>query len=295
MKKKLQTTFQDRQYMVSQDFELYYYNDTNIGKVNVHSHDYYEFYFFLEGQVSLKIEKQIYPLRPGDMVMIPPHLVHQAIINNNQSPYRRFVFWISKDFLEHLSCQSACYTYFIDYIKCTQTYLFHMDQISFNTLQTKIIRLLEETSSYHFGRDIQLNLFASDFMLHINRLLHEHVKSPKRVGEPSLCSSLIEYIEDHLCESLSLDVLADNFFVSKYHIAHIFKENLGISIHQYITKKRLALCQADICSDKPITKVYQSHGFGDYSGFYRAFKKEFGISPEKYRQQKQRLLNPPLT
>lgn len=290
MKKKLQTTFQNRQYMISKDFELYYYNDTNIGKVKAHAHNYYEFYFFLEGDVSMKIEQQIYSLRTGDIVMIPPGLLHQAMINNDKSPYKRFVFWISKDFLDHLSLQSASYTYFLDYIHSNKSHLFHIKPLSFNTLQSKIIRLLEETRSNHFGKDIQLNLFVSDFILHINRLLYESSSAPKSAEEDSLYSSLVEYIEEHLDESLSLDCLADNFFVSKYHIAHIFKENLGISIHQYITKKRLELCQADICSDKSITKIYRTHGFGDYSSFYRAFKKEFGISPDKYRRQKQRLL-----
>ena len=63
----------------------------------------------------------------------------------------------------------------------------------------------------------------------------------------------------------------------------MFKENVGLSIHQYITKKRLSLCQEAIRSDTNITEVYQAYGFGDYSSFYRAFKKEYGISPKEYR------------
>lgn len=291
MKKTLQTAFQRRQYMISRDFELYYYNNTNIAKVDIHSHDYYEFYFFLEGNVSLQIEKEIYPVQFGDMMLVPPHIFHRPIVHNSNLPYRRFVFWISKDFCEHLAQHSSCYTYLIDYVKKTQTYLFHLNQISFNTLQSKIIRLLEEMRSERFGKDIQLELFVSDFILHINRLIYEQLEPKQKSDETSLYSSLIEYIEEHLEEDLSLDRLANNFFVSKYHIAHIFKENLGLSIHQYITKKRLSLCQTAICSNKNITDVYQSYGFGDYSSFYRAFKKEFGISPKKYQEMQQKLFS----
>ena len=50
MKKNLQTAFITRQHMLSRDFELYYYNDHNLSKVDLHSHNYYEFYFFMEGQ-----------------------------------------------------------------------------------------------------------------------------------------------------------------------------------------------------------------------------------------------------
>ena len=106
--------------------------------------------------------------------------------------------------------------------------------------------------------------------------------------------NLCSFIEEHIEEDLSLERLSLEFFVSKYHIAHVFKENLGLSIHQYITKKRLLLCRESIISGMGITESYQTFGFGDYSSFYRAFKKEYGISPkdfknmqtEPYRDQK---------
>ena len=55
MAKNLQTKFSTRQYMLSRDFEIYYYNEPASEKVSIHSHDYYEFYFFLEGDVSIWI------------------------------------------------------------------------------------------------------------------------------------------------------------------------------------------------------------------------------------------------
>lgn len=58
MRKKLNTQFNTRQYMVSRDFEIYYYKDQHMKKVANHIHDYYEIYFFLEGDVSLEIEKK---------------------------------------------------------------------------------------------------------------------------------------------------------------------------------------------------------------------------------------------
>ena len=51
MQKNLQTRFSTRQYMLSRDFELYYYNEHYTSKVDTHTHDYYEFYFFMEWDV----------------------------------------------------------------------------------------------------------------------------------------------------------------------------------------------------------------------------------------------------
>ena len=283
MKKNLQSDFQTRQYMLSRDFELYYYDDKDLAKVEAHSHNYYEFYFFLEGDVSMQIGKSTYHVRSGDIMLIPPHLPHRLIIHSQKTPYRRFVFWISKDFCEHLEQISNCYTYIIDYVNHMKEYLFHTDHVSFNTLQSKMIRLLEEMVSEHYGKEEQISLYINDFILHINRMIHEQFEPKKVTMNTSLYSNLVEYIEQHLEEDLTLEKLAEEFFISKYHIAHVFKENVGLSIHQYITKKRLTLCQEAIRARINITEVYQSYGFGDYSSFYRAFKKEYGISPKEFR------------
>ena len=63
MKKKLQTPFNSRQYMMSSDFEVYYYNDYHLPLVNIHSHDYYEYYFFMSGNVVMTINKEKYSIR----------------------------------------------------------------------------------------------------------------------------------------------------------------------------------------------------------------------------------------
>ena len=100
------------------------------------------------------------------------------------------------------------------------------------------------------------------------------------------------YIEDHLEEDLTLEKLAAAFYVSKYHIAHVFKDSTGLSVHQYIMKKRLFACKNAIPDCENISDVYLQFGFKDYSSFYRAFKKEFGISPKEYKSQ---CTNTPLT
>ena len=84
------------------DFELFYYNDTELRSVASHHHDYCEFYFFLEGNVKYHIGNAIYKLSYGDCLLIPPGIPHFPEFLSFDQPYRRFVLWLNRSYYEKL-------------------------------------------------------------------------------------------------------------------------------------------------------------------------------------------------
>jgi len=283
MKKYLQMPFSTREHMLSKDFELFYYNDKHITPLKEHSHSYYEFYFFLGGEVSITIKNQQTLLQKGDMILLPPGLKHYITIHNPEISYQRFIFWITPEFAKELQQLSEDYVYLLQHAKENRQYIYHFDTITFNTIQSKLFLLLDEIHFEHFGKLTKISLAVKDLILHLNRVVYEMLTPRIHVEQQGLFEKLMDYINQHLEEDLSLEHLSKLFFVNKYHIAHLFKEKYGIPVHQYIIKKRLALCKDALLNNEEITETCLLCGFSDYSSFYRAFKKEFGISPKEFR------------
>ena len=288
MIRNLSSVFLNRQYMISRDFEIYYYKDCNFRNVEPHSHTYYEFYFFLEGEVTMFYSDSSRRMKSGDMVIIPPGMQHYVQVHDPAVPYRRVVFWITKNFLSKLSVHSDEFLFLTEKADSSGC-VWHFNEVTFNTVQRKIFHVIEEIYSDRFGRRMAVALGVNDLLLFLNRTVYESLH-PEKYGknEKNLDRNLIRYIEEHINEDLRLDTLADLFFVSKYHIAHLFKDHMGISLHQYIIKKRLTMSRDALVNGKKPSEVFKEYGFSDYSVFYRAFVKEYGMSPQNLLRQKNR-------
>lgn len=92
---------------------------------------------------------------------------------------------------------------------------------------------------------------------------------------------VMNYIDAHPAQSLSLDALARRFFVSKFYLCRSFRAYAGESLHSYRTRRRVeAACRLMAAGDTAASAAWKT-GFSDYSTFYRACRKLYGSAPTR--------------
>ena len=97
--------------------------------------------------------------------------------------------------------------------------------------------------------------------------------------------NIMNYINHHFTENISVDKIAAELYLNKNYIAHIFKEETGYSLIAYaillrINRAKLMLAK----TDKSITQIATECGYDDFTYFSRQFKKTTGLTPSAYRK-----------
>lgn len=95
-----------------------------------------------------------------------------------------------------------------------------------------------------------------------------------------------KYLEDHYREPISLDSLAERFYIDKYYLTKIFKTQYDATINNYLNQIRIRKAKQLLrFSDLPIEKIGEKVGISEPNYFARVFKKIEGVSPSAYRAQ----------
>ena len=274
--------FDTRQIMHGNTFEIFRYKDAYLKEVALHHHDFYEVYFFLSGNVQYNIESRSYLLTPGDVLLISPMELHQPMFGSEHKTYERIVLWINKRFLEGLSLPGQSFTECFNTASPGHTNLLRPEGVSRQYLTFLLEQLMTEKNSDDLYSEVAALSLLVQVMISLNRLSLVYRQEQSIAAPDSTVYSVLGYINDHYSENLTLDFLANRFFISKYHLSREFQRLVGTSVHRYIIQKRLVMAKQMLSEGKPSSEVYQHCGFGDYSNFYRAFRAEYQTSPKDF-------------
>lgn len=259
---------------LKEDFRLFHINDQTKKDFSYHYHDFHKIIVFISGKVTYHIEGKAYHLKPRDILLVSQGAIHKPEIDPSV-PYERYIFWIRDD----LSCQelNTCFQKAND----RSFNLVRADSALQEHLKDLLPEIEQTLQNKHFGDTVLRNALFTQFMIYINRIFLRTSSSPdkKTYSSDTQVEQLLKYINRNLSENLSIDQLAERFFLSKYHMMRKFKNETGYTIHNYITSKRLLMARSLISQGIPVMKAALASGFRDYTTFVRAYKKQFGKAP----------------
>lgn len=266
-------------------YEIFHLKTKITHDIRLHNHEFYEVYFFLGGSVCYSLGSHHYTLQEGDILVVKSNELHGPIFTTASQTYERIILWINKSLLQELSHE-------LDLVSCFTLPESLLIRPNLPEIQHILFLLKELISEQHltahtspdlFGYTIYSKTLLTHLLIKLNRLALSYT-------EPSTTSQLINnvlsYLDKHLDEDICLDTLANEFYISKYHLSRQFKATMGITPYQYILKRRLARAKLLVSDGTSLTDACKICGFKDYSSFFRAFKKEYGLPPKTIKYTK---------
>ena len=278
-----------REGYLEEHHRYFHLKDTAGQELDFHFHEFNKIVILISGRVDYAVENELCPLNPGDILLVRHHTIHRANIDRTV-PYERIIIYLNE-------------SYFASAVRDTNlTVCFEAADREGRRLITpdedrreEILNLCKNYERYsgankHMSiasgyalnsesarsaiRELlicQLLILLGDSVMRIDSAVSRH-----RGGLPE---EILSKINENLSGELSVNSLAASVFMSRSHFMRLFHEATGTTVHAYIRQRRLLNAARLIREGTASAEAAKISGFEDYSSFYRAFVKMFGISP----------------
>ena len=271
----------------SEDFCIHF-KDTWLDTDNTleHYHDSYEIALFIKANVQIFVKDIKYDITDGDMMYINEYDIHKVIYSSN-SHYSRYVINFRGDYIKSLlkSLQIECIFDMFEnqHIKKVNLNINQRNEMEFLFhMLTKTYNSSRGTSSGVLQASVKSTLVT--ILVNFNEILSR--LSPAKIinKKENQVKKLVKFIDSTFMNSITLELLSEKYYMSKFYISRIFKEITGFSVMDYLQHRRIIEAQKMLRdSQKEIIDICFDCGFNNIQHFYLVFKKISKTTPYKYR------------
>lgn len=253
-------------------------------EVEYHSHDYLEFAFVLSGTGKYRIEDEIYDIREGDFIVFNPGVKHQALVlKDNEVPTTEFFVGCSK-------LQFPGYP--MNVLPTPDgAHIIHTT----GELQQRLFKLCSSMDAERAARRPGRYFMLKSYLIQILVLMIREQCEPapavggfsfESVNKKYLVEQMVNYMEDHYSEKISLDQIAENMYLSPFYISKIFKSETGDTPIRHLINIRLGKAKELLENgyDGSIQEVAALVGYDDAYHFSKLFKKHYNITPTQAKK-----------
>lgn len=271
--------------------------------LDFHSHPHYEIYLFHQGDCKYLINHTIYPLEPGDIIIMDGMTAHRA----NPSPdsmYERSVLHFSREWIEPLLETMGMNHLMLPFTELNNVLLRGGESEEREEL-LRCIKRITSILNYQAEERLAQHIYTADLnreeeaemkILIIQCLIKIYTISQRSVGQLTMkkgekdihTERAAAYIQQHFEKPITLDDIAEALNISKFYLSRVFKEVTGTTLMDYVMACRLnkVKYELEMNPHKVLVDVALDAGFESPAHFSRFFKKKVGMSPSVYRQKR---------
>lgn len=259
-----------------------FYSEKHDANESIHLHECCEILFCMSGGKTFFIDERIYDVEDGDIFVLNQFEAHK-ITSAEGEEFKRYVMQINPAFLYASSTSetdlSRCFSVRGDNIS-------HKLSLS-DTEAEKMKHIFRKLSvGSEYGDDILKNIAAVEVITIVNRHFAEKNRDYTYHSdyENKTIVTALKYINDNFSESLSLEIVAKNCFISINELCRLFKKHMGTTVTKYILSRRITEAKKLLRNGATVSDAAEKCGFSDYASFIRAFKRAVGMPPGQYKR-----------
>lgn len=239
---------------------------------------YYEMTFCLMGEITYHIGAKNYTLRPGDLLLLRPG---ETFTRTAADGMRFDRIWIGfeREWLERIGMERLLLPF--ESAAHGQDKLLHPDSFPDDFWRQTLGQMQREGCD----SEVQIRTCTLSLLWAIYEVFFS--RGRQTASDDPLGKQIVSYVNANLQDAETLGELTTRFHISRASLYRLFKAETGEPLGEYIAKKRLQLAREMMIGGVIPKKACQLSGFRDYSTFYRAYKRRYGISPSREGKEKQ--------
>ena len=277
-------TLFNREGYLEENYHYFHLRDTAGQERDFHFHEFDKVVVLLSGHVDYTVEDITYALKPWDVLLVKHHTIHKALIDKTE-PYDRVIIYLDGKYFDRIMPNAGLMDCFEKADKDGRQRITPDDG-----QQERLAAALEDYEAAMRDKELGAEAIRDTqmvkFLVLINRIYASGSAAPDRAEatrDPKI-AAVLSYINENLGRELSVDELAEQAYLSRYHFMRLFKAQTGSTVHAYVRQKRLLYAARLIREGESAARAAAESGFSDYSAFHRAFRESFGISPGQLKK-----------
>ena len=227
-------------------------------------------FLFIHGSGSIKIEGHEYPVQAGDVIFTNPTEPFHCSVDPS-SYHERIVLHISERFLKQFPCNTtSLFSIFTNREKGMGNRI-PAESVESSGLKRKfllLLKLMQEPSPF---QEILTICTATELLCLLNELSGVACSSTEQAPRNQLIDQVLLYLNENFTKDITIDSVAVYFNVTPSYLAHLFKEQTGMSPWNYVILRRLHLFNALIRESSSMEDAFYRAGFDNYSNFFRLY------------------------